>query len=390
MPWKVSDPVSQRMIFISRLLDGEKMSDLCRAFGVSRKTGHKIYNRYIAEGLDGLADESRAPRSRPNRTPAEVEDAIVELREKYSTWGAPKIRAKLQKRFDRVPATSTVHTILERHNFIKKQKRQRVMKAEGTDLRETTEPNQLWCVDFKGQFKMADQTYCYPLTVTDHMSRYLLGCEAFSRIAERDCMRAFDELFKEYGLPDAIRSDNGVPFGSKSYFRLSKLSLRWIRYGIKLERITPGCPEQNGRHERMHRTLKAEATQPQEDLMLQQELLERFKHIYNNERPHQALEMKAPVDLYKKSNRKFNPVIEPLEYPEHDEVRRVTNSGSVYITRTQKIWLGKIFAYENVGLKRLDQDTWKVSYMNYDLGFFDDKNPVLEIAANPFLQSSIK
>jgi transposase InsO family protein len=385
MPWRECDVVSERMIFISRLLSGETMTDLCEEFGVSRKTGYKIFKRYQAEGLQALNNQSRAPRNRPNKTPALIENAIIELREKHQTWGARKIKSVLERTRSGVPACSTIQVILERHNLVKKMKPRRSFKPAGTDLRATTQANELWCVDFKGQFKMANQKYCYPLTTTDHMSRYLVGCEGFESISEEQCMDAFDELFKEFGLPQAIRTDNGVPFGSKSYFGISRLSLRWVRYGIKLERIKPGCPEQNGRHERMHRVLKAEATDPKENLLQQQELLESFREVYNHERPHEALEMKTPAQLYKKSPREMPTFLEPLCYPDHDETRRVSRDGSLRLAKRKRIYIGQPFIGENVGLKQVDDEVWKLTFMNYDLGFYDGKHPVIEIATNPFL-----
>lgn len=379
--------MSERMIFVSRLLAGERMAELCREFSVSRKTGYKIFSRYKDSGLDGLKNISRAVRSHPNQTPRVIEKAIIELRNEHPTWGAPKIKAILERRYTKVAACSTIHAILIRHDLITKSRRRSVTyKSQGTDLSEVSAPNKLWCTDFKGQFKMGNDRYCYPLTITDQHSRYLIRCDAMESINQEECIEAFENVFEEYGLPDAIRSDNGVPFASKSYFGLSKLSIFWLRMGIGIERIKPGCPEQNGRHERMHRTLKAEATKPAgTNILQQQEKLDAFKEVFNNERPHQALNMKIPVEIYKKSERKYKPILESLEYPDFEYTYRVTKCGSITLFNGKRLFVGVPFGGENLGIKKVEDGVWKLNFMNYELGFFDATNPKLEIAVNPFL-----
>jgi transposase InsO family protein len=268
---------------------------MCREFGISRKTGYKIFDRYREHGLEALSDRSRRPVRYANQLPEQVERLIVRLKAEKPHWGARKIRELLVRRLDgdvRVPAKSTVHAVLDRHELVKRGGRPR-HRARGTPLSEGTNPNDLWCADFKGEFKLGNGRYCYPLTVTDHASRFLLLCEALESTREELAFTAFERLFRERGLPLAIRSDNGVPFASpNALFNLSKLSVWWLRLGVAIERIKPGRPQQNGRHERMHLTLKKEATKPSGMNSLQQQArFDAFLHEFNAERPHEALAM---------------------------------------------------------------------------------------------------
>ena len=265
MPWKESSVMDERLRFISLLLEGEAMTAACREFGISRKTGYKIYQRYKQGGSEAFNDRSRRPYRYANQLPPQIETQIINLKHDKPHWGARKIRELLLRRLAsevKVPARSTIHAVLDRHGLVRPMGRRR-NKAEGTPLSAGAHPNDLWCVDFKGEFKLGNQRYCFPLTVTDHASRYLLLCEALDSVRETTAFEAFEHLLRERGLPAAIRSDNGVPFASPNgLFNLSKLSVWWLRLGIAIERIKPGNPQQNGRHERMHRTLKAETTRP--------------------------------------------------------------------------------------------------------------------------------
>jgi putative transposase len=297
MPWKECHVVDERLRFIARLLDGEQMAALCTEFGISRKTGYKIYDRYKDCGVHGLTDRSRRPYRHANQLPMAIEKGIVRLKREYPTWGAPKIRERLRRRYPEVqcPAISTVHAVLDRHGLVTRRRRRRY-HPEGTTLSRPTQPNDLWCADYKGEFMLADRRYCYPLTVTDFASRYLLTCEALSTTQEIYAFSVFERAFKDFGLPQAIRTDNGLPFSSAhALYGLSKLSVWWLRLGIQIERIKPGHPEQNGRHERMHLTLKTEATKPAAANFLQQQArFDTFIDRYNHERPHQALGMQMP------------------------------------------------------------------------------------------------
>jgi len=251
MPWKECNIVEERLRFIARRLDGEKMAGLCREFGISRKTGYKIFNRYKDCGIDGLTDRSRRPYRHANQLPMQIEKLIVKLKGDYPHWGAIKIRERLRKRYPDLlcPAVSTVHAVLDRHGLVERRKRRR-NKAQGTALAHVTDPNALWCADYKGEFMLANRQYCYPLTVTDYASRYLITCDALSTTKEIYAFSVFERAFKDFGLPTAIRTDNGIPFAcGNALYGLSKLSVWWLRLGIDIERIKPGHPEQNGRHE---------------------------------------------------------------------------------------------------------------------------------------------
>jgi putative transposase len=377
--------MDERLRFVARLLDGEKMAPLCREFGISRKTGYKIFQRYKDCGLEGLTDRTRRPYRQANQLPMQIERLIVRLKKEKPAWGAPKIRERLRRQYPdvRTPAISTVHAVLDRHGLVKRRRRRRY-KAEGTALSKADRPNELWCADYKGEFMLADRRYCYPLTISDFSSRYLLACDALSTTQEKYAFVVFERVFKEFGLPQAIRTDNGVPFASpNSLFGLSKLSVWWLRLGIQIERIRPGHPEQNGRHERMHLTLKKEATQPAAPNFLQQQAkFDTFLDEYNQERPHQALGMKFPAELYTPSRRPYRG-LEELDYPFHDKTVTVTQCGRVCFRR-KKIHLSTVLAGQNVGIKQVDDRIWLVSFMQYDLGFFDDETCRLGSVQNPF------
>jgi putative transposase len=385
MPWKECHVVDDRLRFVARLLDGEKMAPLCKAFGISRKTGYKIYERYKDCGIQGLTDRSRRPYRHANQVPMVVEKTIVALKREYPSWGAPKIRERLRRRCPELlcPAISTVHAVLDRQGLVTRPRRRRP-RLRGTPLSRPLQPNDLWCADYKGEFMLANRQYCYPLTVTDFATRYLIGCEALSTTKEQYAFTVFEQLFKEFGLPRAIRTDNGVPFASAhAIYGLSKLSVWWLRLGIALERIAPGHPEQNGQHERMHLTLKREATKPAAANGLQQQArFEAFRTCYNVERPHQALGMKTPADLYERSPRPFGE-LPALEYPLHDWSTTVTTCGRICY-RTRKINLSQVFAGQRVGVRQVSERIWLVTFMEYDLGYFDDETCRLEPIENPF------
>nr|WP_321527346.1 IS481 family transposase [Sedimenticola selenatireducens] len=386
MPWKECNRMEERLRFVARLLDGEKMAPLCREFGISRKTGYKLFNRYKNEGLAGLEDQSKRPYRHANKLPFQIERAILKIKTEHKSWGAPKIREKLIRLYPmiRPPAKSTVHAVLDRHGLVTRRKRHHP-KAQGTSLRDSQTPNGLWCADFKGEFLLGNRCYCYPLTMTDYASRYLLSCEGLESTKEVGAFPVFERTFKQFGLPQAIRTDNGVPFASpNALFGLSRLSVWWLRLGIAIERIQPGQPQQNGRHERMHLTLKKEATKPPAfNFLQQQERFDQFLEVYNNQRPHQALGMKYPGELYTPSTREYR-VPEVPEYPFHDRTVKITKCGRICIGR-RKINLSTVFAGQYVGIREVSDKIWLVSFMKYDLGFFDENEERVEPAPNPFL-----
>lgn len=384
MPWQECSKMDERLRFVARLLEGEKMAVLCREYDVSRKTGYKLFSRYKEHGYEGLTDRSRRPYRQGCRLLQAIEGLILALKSEHPSWGAPKIREKIRRKNLQItlPAISTVHAVLHRHGLVNRPRRRR--HAEGTPLSNSANPNDLWCADYKGEFMLADQRYCYPLTISDYASRFLLSVEALSTTKEEYAFTVFERVFKDFGLPKAIRSDNGVPFASpNSLFGLSKLSVWWLRLGIEIERIKPGNPQQNGRHERMHLTLKREATKPaSKNLVQQQERFDRFIEIYNWDRPHQAIGMKYPAELYSKSTRPYRGIGE-LHYPFHDRTVMVTNCGRICIGK-RKINLSTVFAGQNVGVKEVSDKIWLVSFMKYDLGFFDHEESTLTSLDNPF------
>lgn len=386
MPWRKCSEMDEKLRFVARLLEGEEMSFLCREFGISRKTGYKIWDRYKESGLEAFTDRSRRPFRYGNQLPFQVEAAIVEFKKEKPHWGAKKIRELLLRKFSsevRVPAVSTIHAVLDRNGLVEPRKGRRY-RAQGTPLSLGKNPNDLWCVDFKGEFKLGNQNYCYPLTVTDHASRYVLLCEALESTKETTTFTAFEHLFKERGLPLAVRSDNGLPFASPhALFGLSKLSIWWLRLGISIERIKPGHPQQNGRHERFHLTLKKETTRPAKaNSLAQQAKFDEFVHEFNVERPHEALDMKTPSEIYKPSTRIFT-APEPLNYPFHDREILVTSCGRICLHR-KKINLSTVFAGQTLGLKQVEENTWLVSFMDYDLGYIDLEEKTLQPLENPF------
>src|SRR5918995_616488 len=380
MPWKECSVMDERLRFVARLLDGEAMTEVCRAFGISRKTGYKIFDRYKEHGLEALTDRSRRPVRYANQLPEQLESLIVRLKREKPHWGARKIRELLVRRLDgdiRVPARSTVHAVLDRHGLIKRGGGPR-FRARGTPLSQGAAPNDLWCADFKGEFKLGNGRYCYPLTVTDQASRFLLMCEALESTREELAFTAFERLFAERGLPSAIRSDNGVPFASpNALFNLSKLSVWWLRLGITIERIRPGRPQQNGRHERMHLTLKKEATRPPGMNSLQQQArFDAFVREFNTERPHEALAMKTPGETYSPSPRPYLGLPE-LTYPLHDRDVLVTACRRICMHR-KKISISYVLAGQRVGIKEVDEGIWIVSFMHYDLGYIDLEQKTLQ------------
>jgi len=378
--------MEERLRFVARLLDGEPMTQMCREFGISRKTGYKIFERYREHGLEALNDRCRRPLRYANQLPHQVESLIVSLKRDKPHWGARKIRELLVRRLAgdvRVPANSTIHAVLDRHGLVRRMRKRRP-RATGTPLSEGAGPNDLWCADFKGEFRLGNQAYCYPLTVSDHASRYVLLCEALESTREDLAVTAFERLFRDRGLPAGIRSDNGVPFASpNALFNLSKLSVWWLRLGIQIERIKPGHPQQNGRHERMHLTLKREATRPSGMNSLQQQAkFDAFVEEFNTERPHEAIAMKCPAEIYRPSPRPYHGLPD-LAYPFHDRDILVTACGRICMHR-KKINISTVLAGQSLGIKEVDEGIWLVSFMRYDLGYIDLEQRTLQPLDNPF------
>jgi putative transposase len=371
MPWSETDAMEQRVQFIRDWLTHKHaVSELCLRYGVSRKTGYKWIERYMAQGPDGLLDRAHRAQVVHNKTSLEVEQALLALRLRHPSWGAKKLlhMLGLSQPTLELPGRSTVCDILSRNGLISSKPRRRAVGHPGRPRSQIVRPNDCWSADFKGQFRTGDGIYCYPLTVTDNYSRYLLGCQALAGTRHDDSKTVFTRLFKHYGLPNRIRTDNGVPFAAPSLGRLSRLSVWWIKLGVLPELIEPGQPQQNGRHERMHRTLKAETTKPPAaSSRAQQRKFDAFMHEYNEQRPHEALDMNTPAQLYRASSRPMPDKLHALEYPDRFEVRYVSANGGM---RWRKRWVNVTSALigEYVGLEEIDDGQWDVYFGPLKLG----------------------
>lgn len=374
MPWMETDPMDQRARFIAEWKRNElSMSDLCGVFEVSRKTGYKWVERYEAEGRKGLVERSRAPHSCPHAMAPEVGSLIVAARKRHPTWGPRKLIRWLGVRRPELelPAASTAGELLKRHGLSEPRRRKRRVEPQTQPFKGCDEPNATWCADFKGHFGVGDGKRCYPLTISDAYSRYLLCCRGLTDTGEADVRPFFERTFQEYGLPGAIRTDNGPPFASKAIAGLSRLSIWWVRLGILPERIAPGKPQQNGRHERMHLTLKKEtALPPRSSLPRQQGAFDNFRGEYNNERPHEALGQRPPAALYQPSPRRLPRKLPQVEYPTHFEVRHVRTGGEIK-WRGELVFVSEVLAGEYVGFEETESGLWIARFGPIQLGFMD-------------------
>jgi putative transposase len=390
MPWSQTMPMDQRVQFIADYLRNMlSMTELCDLYHVSRKTGYKWVQRYLRRGPIGLEELSRKPRVSPNQTPAERVAAILEARRHHPSWGAKKLLKILRKKHPRWswPHRGTVCEILSRHGLVPPKRRRRVIGHPGRPTTQILAPNDVWSADFKGQFKTTNGTYCYPLTVTDGYSRFLLGCQALRSTSVAEAKPVFLRLFQEFGLPQRIRTDNGVPFATNTLGRLSQLSAWWVRLGVLPEFIEPGKPQQNGRHERMHRTLKAETTRPAAaNLAAQQRKFNAFRLEFNQQRPHEALDLETPAACYTPSLRSMPNKIPPLEYPDRFEVRYVSANGGI---RWEHDWVNvsTVCAGDYVGLEEIDDGVWNVYFGPLKLGRFLERHRRIEDAYGRLLRS---
>lgn len=366
MPWKETRVVDERTQFIAAVLEDPRgnFTRLCARFGISRAKGYKWLTRYRELGPAGLEDQKPIARSCPHQTPPQIEDRIVELRKEHPFDGAKKLRVRLLNIDPScpVPSASTIGDILDRRGLLRPRRARLRVPPHPSPLEPCSEPNELWCVDFKGHFLLGDRTRCHPLTISDAASRYLLKCEALASEKESLVRPHFERAFREFGLPERMRSDNGAPFASKAIGGLSTLSVWWIQLGIKPERIEPGCPQQNPRHERMHRTLKQNtANPPSADLPAQQRAHDRFRADYNNVRPHEALGQTPPASHYEPSLRPMPERVREPEYGEAFEVRRVTENGS-FKFRAQWLCATRLLRGQPIGLRAVDDDEWELFY----------------------------
>jgi transposase InsO family protein len=380
MGWKGVTVMDQKMQFILECRDRFfSFSELCSQFGISRKTGYKWLDRYHEDGPPGLTDRSRRPHSFGRATDSEIVDAIVGARLKHPTWGPKKLRAILSSRFPDLPAISTASDILKRNGLIQGNKRKMRRQRPGTPHSLALDPNDTWSVDYKGQFRMRNGIYCYPLTVCDMRTRYLMGIDAHDTVSLAKTKQCFTRLFREYGLPGRIRSDNGVPFASNAIARLSSLSVWWIKLGILPEQIEPGKPQQNGRHERMHRTLKKEATIPPErNIRAQQGRFDVFRREYNEIRPHESLGQKTPGSVYVSSPRRMPGKLTHFDYPRHFEVRRVSGNNSCIRFKNRFIFVSRALGGEYIGLEEIDDRMYNLYFCEMLVGRFNEEKMRVE------------
>ncbi len=380
MPWLETEPVNERKRFVLEAQgDLFSHSEICRRYGISRKTGYKWLDRYEREGPDGLTDRSHRPHSCPHATDPEVLEAAFELRRHRPRWGADKIRARLIALNPgwSVPAPQILHKHLRRQGLVKKRRKSRRRPHPGPPTAPFDAPNSIWSADFKGEFKTLDGVYCYPLTVQDGFSRYLLACQGLAGPTSAGSKPVFIRVFREYGLPERIRTDNGTPFASMALGRLSRLSIWWIKLGILPDLIEPASPHQNGRHERMHRDLKAETTRPPAGhRSAQQRRFNTFRSDFNEIRPHEALGQKPPASVYRPSTRPFPQKLAAPEYPAHFEVRKVSTNGGI---RWHSEWINvsHLLGGEYIGLEEVAEDVWSVCFGPVSLGWLHVRKGVI-------------
>ena len=376
MPWKETNVDEEKIKFIAEYKNGGwSMTDLCKEFGIDRSTGYKYIRRFNEQGLEGLKEQSRAPKNQPNAVREKLVELILEARDKKPGWGPEKLLCSLEARYPSIedwPSITTVGRILKKNGRIKKKKRRRTKNTTVYPLSHVIEPNDVWCTDFKGYFTVGNGKRCDPLTIADAYSRYLLACKITSKTNTENVQDVFTEVFREYGLPEAIRSDNGSPFAAtRALGGLSRLSVWWMKLGIRLERIRPGNPQENGRHERMHLTLKQEtALPPRSSLKSQQKAFDAFIQEYNYERPHGGLKNRFPGEFYKPSKREFPEKIPEMAYPTSYEVERVSDEGNIRYG-IHRVFIASALRGELIGLEEISDRHRRIHFSNATLGVLD-------------------
>jgi transposase InsO family protein len=374
MPWKETSAMEQRVQMIADWLSGDyTKSELCRAYGISRPTTDKWIERYAERGPQGLEELARAPYTHPNQTAEELRAMIVETKLSHQSWGPKKVLDRLRRERPESdwPADSTAGEILKRAGLVRPRVRRHRVAPYSEPFSECGQSNQTWSADFKGDFALGNRRRCYPLTISDNFSRYLLLCQGLERPSTEAVRPWFAWVFREYGLPEAIRTDNGAPFASLAVGGISQLSKWWIRLGIKPERIRPGKPAQNGRHERMHRTLK-QAVPAQANLKAQQRQFDPFREEYNWQRSHEGLGRKTPASVYCSSPRSYPIKLPAVEYESGIAVRHVRHNGEIK-WRGKLIYISEVLAKEPLGLKPIDEENWELRYSFHVLGVLDQR-----------------
>ncbi len=376
MPWRVQTPMSERRQFVDEYLRGTMaMTALCACYGISRRVGYKWVTRFLAEGDRELHDRSRRPHTSPWAIDPALVALLLEARHRHPTWGPRKIRDYLARRYPRPtwPAASTIGSLFKRHGLVRPRRRRSKPGHPGRPTTPMSAPNAGWTADFKGHFALRGGPRCHPLTIVDGFSRYLLACQALAHPSTVESKPVFHRLFLEYGLPAVIRSDNGAPFATTALHRLSVLSVWWMKLGIRPELIEPSSPQQNGRHERMHRTLKAEATRPPAaSLRAQQRRFNAFRTEFNTERPHEALGGAAPASVYQPSTRPCPARLVAPEYPEHFTTRYVSTNGGMRF-HNHYVTLAPALIGEHIGLDEIADGIWAVYFYDYLLGHLNER-----------------
>lgn len=373
MPWRKTDPMEERLKLIADWLVGYRITELSVIYGVSRKTIYKWIERYNELGLDGLREFSRAPDNHPNQTVETIIGRLVEAKRLHMSWGPEKLLDLLKRDEPQIkwPSVCTAEKWLKRRGLVKARRIHRRTPKYSEPFLTCDATNKVWSADYKGQFKTGDGRWCYPLTITDNMSRYLLACKGLHSPCYADTQPWFEWAFREFGLPEAIRTDNGTPFAGRGVTGLSRLSIWWIKLGIRPERIDSGKPQQNGRHERMHRTLKQDATKPPKaDLVRQQVRFDEFRHEYNYDRPHEALDKKTPASVYKPSPRRFPEKLREPEYERGVEVRIVHHQGELRFKKNH-YFISELLAGEQVGLVEAADGKYEILFGFHPIGMLD-------------------
>jgi transposase InsO family protein len=377
MPWNESTRMDERRKFVAAYLSGKyQMSELCLQAGVSRPTGYKWVGRFQTSGPQGLQDRSRAPHHCPQAMAEELQCWFIRERRAHPRWGPKKLRGRFRRLYPRAeaPSRSAIYRLLKRHGLIPPRTRRRRARVNAGYRVRAEHPNELWTIDFKGQFRTGDHRWCYPFTVMDSASRYLLACQAQYEPSAAPVSRTMCILFRTRGLPLRMHFDNGSPFASRGLGGLSRLSLQWLKLGIRLERSRAGCPQDNAAHERMHRTLKDDtARPPASNLPAQQRRFNRFHREYNYERPHETLHDGVPADFYQPSARSFPTRLPPPSYPGHFELRRVSINGDIS-WRNQTLYVGLAFVRETLGLEEVADGLWSMYFAHHMLARWDARS----------------
>jgi transposase InsO family protein len=380
MPWRESSVMEEKLRFVFEYQQGHRsMTELCQGYEIARETGYVWLRRYQAAGLEGLVEKSRARPRHENQTAEEIEEKVLELREAHSRWGPRKLKRVLEDNEPgrKWPAASTIGALLKREGLVVARRKRRKTPAYTEPLGHADGPNRVWCADFKGWFRTGDGERIDPLTITDAHSRYLFRCQAVDKMDTARVQAIFEAVFREYGLPERIRTDNGAPFASRALAGLSRLAVWWMKLGIVPERIEAGHPEQNGRHERMHRTLKQEtATPPAGSRREQQRAMDKFREEYNQVRPHEALEMETPAAVYEVSSRRFPVRLPEPEYPDTMLVRTVRRKGE-FRWKKHDVFVSEVLWGERIGLLPVDEHCYTVYFAQFPIARFDTRHAYL-------------